>query len=36
VLEQPSYGVAPGQLAVLYDEDGTVVGSGLVLSAARN
>jgi len=35
-LEQPSYGVAPGQLAVLYDEDGAVVGCGLVSSAARN
>jgi tRNA-uridine 2-sulfurtransferase len=35
-LEQPSYGVAPGQLAVLYDENGAVVGCGLVSSAARN
>ena len=35
-LDQPSYGVAPGQLAVLYDEDGAVVGCGLVSSAARN
>ena len=35
-LEQPSYDVAPGQLAVLYDEDGGVVGCGLVSSAARN
>ena len=35
-LEQPSYGVAPGQLAVLYDEDGAVVGCGVVSSAAHH
>ena len=35
-LEQPAYGVAPGQLAVLYDDDGAVVGCGVVSSAARN
>ena len=35
-LEQPSYGVAPGQLAVLYDEDGAVVGCGSVSSAAHH
>jgi tRNA U34 2-thiouridine synthase MnmA/TrmU len=29
-LEQPAYGVAPGQSAVLYDEDGAVVGSGAI------
>ena len=34
-LEQPAYGVAPGQLAVLY-VDGAVVGCGLVSSAAHN
>ena len=34
-LEQPAFGVAPGQLAVLYD-DGAVVGCGVVSSAARN
>jgi tRNA-specific 2-thiouridylase len=28
-LERPAYGVAPGQAAVLYDED-VVVGAGLV------
>ena len=28
-LDQPAYGVAPGQAAVLY-EDGVVVGAGLV------
>jgi tRNA-uridine 2-sulfurtransferase len=33
-LEQPSYGVAAGQLAVLYAQDGAVVGCGLVSSAA--
>ena len=32
-LDEPSYGVARGQAAVLYDGD-TVVGSGLVTSAA--
>lgn len=34
-LEQPAYGVAPGQIAVLYD-NGAVVGCGVVLSAGRN
>ncbi len=34
-LEQPSYGVAPGQLAVLYDDDGAIVGCGLVSAAAH-
>ncbi len=34
-LEQPAYGVAPGQIAVLYDAEGTVVGCGLVSSAER-
>ena len=29
------YGVAPGQIAALYDEDGAVVGCGVVSSAAR-
>jgi tRNA-specific 2-thiouridylase len=32
-LDEPAYGVARGQAAVLYDGD-TVVGSGLVTSAA--
>ena len=32
-LEQPAYGVAPGQTAVLYD-DGAIVGSGLITSAS--
>jgi tRNA-specific 2-thiouridylase len=31
-LDEPAYGVAPGQTAVLYDED-AVVGSGTVLTA---
>ncbi|HUQ21718.1 MAG TPA: tRNA 2-thiouridine(34) synthase MnmA [Gaiellaceae bacterium] len=35
-LERPAYGVAPGQIAVLYDETGAVVGCGVVLSAGRN
>ena len=33
VLDEPFYGVAPGQTAVLYD-DGAVVGSGVILSSA--
>jgi tRNA-specific 2-thiouridylase len=33
-LEQPAYGVAPGQIAALYD-DGAVVGCGVVSSARR-
>jgi tRNA-specific 2-thiouridylase len=32
-LDEPAYGVAPGQAAVLYDGD-VVVGSGLVTSSA--
>jgi tRNA-uridine 2-sulfurtransferase len=35
-LEQPSYGVAAGQLAVLYDDGGAVVGCGLVSSAVHH
>jgi tRNA-specific 2-thiouridylase len=31
-LDEPAYGVARGQAAVLYEDD-TVVGSGLVTSA---
>ena len=34
-LEQPAYGVAPGQLAVLYDA-GAVVGYGVVSAAIRH
>ena len=34
-LDEPAYGVARGQAAVLYDGD-VVVGAGLVTSAARN
>jgi tRNA-specific 2-thiouridylase len=34
-LDEPSYGVAPGQAAVLYEGD-AVVGCGLVSSAAYN
>ena len=30
-LDEPAYGVAPGQAAVLYDE-GVVVGAGLILA----
>ncbi len=32
-LDEPAYGVAPGQTAVLYDAD-TVVGAGLIVAAA--
>jgi tRNA-specific 2-thiouridylase len=32
-LDEPAYGVAPGQAAVLY-EDGAVVGSGLVTASS--
>ena len=32
-LDEPAYGVAPGQTAVLYDGD-AVVGAGTVLRAA--
>jgi tRNA-specific 2-thiouridylase len=32
-LDEPAYGVAPGQTAVLY-EDGAVVGAGTILAAA--
>ena len=35
-LEQPAYGVAPGQIAALYDDGGAVVGCGVVSSAGRN
>lgn len=33
-LEEPAYGVAPGQAAVLYEDD-VVVGAGLIRSAGR-
>jgi tRNA-uridine 2-sulfurtransferase len=33
-LDEPSYGVAPGQTAVLYDDD-AVVGAGVIESAAE-
>jgi tRNA-specific 2-thiouridylase len=32
-LDEPSYGVAPGQAAVLYDRDGVVVGAGTIRTA---
>jgi tRNA-specific 2-thiouridylase len=34
VLEQPAYGVAPGQLAVLYDDD-AIVGAGVITETGR-
>jgi tRNA-uridine 2-sulfurtransferase len=34
-LEQPAFGVAPGQIAALYD-DGAVVGCGVVSAAVRH
>ena len=36
VLERPAFGVAPGQIAALYDDVGAVVGCGVVSSAARH
>jgi tRNA-specific 2-thiouridylase len=33
-LEEPSYGVASGQGAVLYDSDGVIVGAGTIRTAA--
>jgi len=33
-LEQPAYAVAPGQVAVLYDDD-AIVGAGLIITASR-
>ncbi|MDX6619140.1 MAG: tRNA-uridine 2-sulfurtransferase [Gaiellales bacterium] len=35
LLEEPVYGVAAGQTAVLYDERGCVVGSGVIASAGE-
>jgi len=32
-LDEPAYGVAPGQAAVLYDDD-VVVGAGLIVPGA--
>ena len=32
-LDSPAYGVAPGQAAVLYEDD-AVVGAGLIASAS--
>jgi tRNA-uridine 2-sulfurtransferase len=34
-LDAPAYGVAPGQIAVLYDDD-AVVGSGVIVSSAAD
>jgi tRNA U34 2-thiouridine synthase MnmA/TrmU len=34
-LDRPAYGVAPGQIAVLYD-DGAVVGCGVVSAASHH
>jgi tRNA-specific 2-thiouridylase len=34
-LDEPAYGVARGQAAVLYDDDGVVVGSGVVTSSVN-
>jgi len=35
-LDRPAYGVAPGQIAALYDDEGAVVGCGVVSSAGRD
>jgi len=32
VLEEPFYGLAPGQTAVLYDDEGIVVGAGTIVA----
>ena len=34
LLEEPVYGIAPGQTAALYDDGGCVVGSGVIALAA--
>jgi tRNA-specific 2-thiouridylase len=34
LLDEPVFGVAPGQTAVLYDESGCVVGSGVIAAAS--
>ena len=36
ILDEPAYGVARGQGAVLYDDEGVVVGSGVVTSSAAD
>jgi tRNA U34 2-thiouridine synthase MnmA/TrmU len=33
LLEEPVYGVASGQTAALYDDDGCVIGSGVIAPA---
>jgi tRNA-specific 2-thiouridylase len=33
-LDEPAFGVARGQAAVLYDDEGAVVGSGVITSTA--
>jgi tRNA-specific 2-thiouridylase len=33
VLDEPFYGVAPGQTAVLYDDKGIIVGAGTIVAA---
>jgi tRNA U34 2-thiouridine synthase MnmA/TrmU len=35
LLEEPVYGVAAGQTAVLYDDSGCVVGSGVIALAEQ-
>jgi tRNA-specific 2-thiouridylase len=34
LLDEPAYGVAPGQAAVLYEDD-VVIGAGLVTSSSH-
>ena len=36
LLDRPAFGVATGQLAALYDDEGAVVGCGVISSARRN
>ena len=35
-LERPAFGIAPGQIAALYADDGAVVGCGVISSAERD
>ena len=34
-LDEPVFAVAPGQVAVLYDDDGVVVGAGTIAAARQ-
>jgi tRNA U34 2-thiouridine synthase MnmA/TrmU len=34
-LDEPAFAVAPGQVAVLYDDEGVVVGAGTIAGARQ-